>query len=225
VRRIDDAVGTPPLPLEARQPLPSLDVWIGGSVGSVILTSMSDVVRTSIGRDARLPERRTLDERVMVRWPEVYAAVSRATLALPPRSRLRRSLLRRSGLSGWGAWIRGDLDLVLVRFAPDFRYEPPREWHAAGMQRVYRGHAGLREWTAEMRDAWEWIENRPLEIVDAGDVIVFINHVQLRARGSGVEFDSRYGFVITMQKGLIVREQDFSDVAEALRTAGVHAPT
>jgi ketosteroid isomerase-like protein len=136
---------------------------------------------------------------------------------------VRRSLLRRSALSGWGAWLRGDLELVLVRLAPDFRYDPPREWKAAGMQSVYRGHAGLREWTADMREAWEWIDNRPLEVVDAGDVLVFVNHVQLRARGSSVEFDANYGFVISIERGLIVREQDFSDLDEALRAAGVHA--
>ena len=157
----------------------------------------------------------------MVRWPGAYAALSRATLALPPRSRVRRSLLRRSALSAWGAWLRGDLDLVLVRFAPDFEYQPPREWHAAGMRSVYRGRAGLREWTADMREAWEWIDNRPLEVIDAGHAVVFVNHVQLRARSSGLEFDSRYGFVVSIERGLVVREQDFSDPDEALRAVGV----
>jgi len=189
-----------------------------------MLPVMTAAVRTSIDPDSRLPERRTWDERVIVRWPGAYALFSRAVMVLPPRSRLSRWLLCRSALSSWGAWVRGDLDLVLVRFAPDFEYAPPREWQAAGMRSVYRGHTGLREWTADMRDAWMWIENRPLEIVDAGDVLVFVNHVQLRARGSGVEFDSRFAFVITVERGLIVREQDFSDLDEALRTAGVHEP-
>jgi ketosteroid isomerase-like protein len=182
---------------------------------------MAEVVRTPIGPDARLPTRRTLDERLMVRWPGVYAALTRALQGLPPRSRLRRALLRRSALSAWGAWVRGDLDLVLVRFAPDCRYDPPREWRAAGMRDAYQGHAGLREWTADMRDAWEWIDNTPLEVIDAGDVLVFINKVRMRARGSGIEFDTRFGFVIRIERGLIVREQDFSDLDEALRAAGI----
>jgi ketosteroid isomerase-like protein len=185
---------------------------------------MTDAVRTRIAAGARMPERRTLDERLMVRWPGAYAALSRATLALPPRSRLRRSLLRRNALSAWGAWLRGDLDLVLVRFAHDFEYQPPREWQAAGMRSVYRGHAGLREWTADMREAWEWIENRPVEVIDAGNALVFVNHVQLRARSSGVEFNSPFGFVISIERGLVVREQDFSDLDEALRVADVQPP-
>jgi hypothetical protein len=182
---------------------------------------MREAVRTAIGPNARLPTQRTLDEQLFVCWPAAYAAFARAGTRLDPRSRLRRALLRRSALSGWGAWMRGDFDLMFVRFVRDLEYEPPREWQAAGMRSVYRGRAGLREWAVDMRDAWEWVENRPLEIIDAGEVLVFRNHVRLRARGSGIEFDSTFGFVLWIERGLIVRESDFSDWDEALRVAGI----
>jgi hypothetical protein len=182
---------------------------------------MADAVRTPIGPDARLPTRRTLDERLFVRWPGAWPPLSRVVFALPPRSRLRRAGLRRAALSGWGAWVRGDLDLVLVRFAPDFHYDPPREWLAAGMRSVYRGHAGLREWSVDLREAWEWIDHKPLEVVDGGDVIAFLCQIRLRARGSGIELDSRLGQVLWIEQGLIARERDFSDWDEALREAGV----
>ena len=136
---------------------------------------VAEVVRTPIGPDARLPTQRTLDERFYVRWPGAYTAASRTLSRLPPRSRLRCALLRRSALSGWGAWVSRDFELMLLRFAPDLQYEPPREWQAAGMRSVYRGHTGLREWTVDMREAWEWIENKPLELLDAGEVLVFRN--------------------------------------------------
>lgn len=174
-----------------------------------------------MGPGARLPAGRTIDERLFVRWPGAYAALSRAILRLPPRSHLRRALLRRSALSGWGAFVRGDFELMFVRFAPNLQYDPPREWQAAGMRNAYQGHAGLREWVADMREAWEWVENQPLEIVDAGDVLIFRNRVKLRARGSGIEFDSSFGFVIWIERGLIVREADFADWQEALRNAGI----
>jgi hypothetical protein len=183
---------------------------------------VAELVRTAIG-PARLPTKRTLDEQIFVRWPGVYAAFSRAVQRLPRRSRLRRALLRRTALSGWGAFVRGDFDLVFVRFAPNFEYNPPREWQAAGMRSVYRGQAGLREWAADMRDAWEWIENQPLEVLDAGDVLVFRNQVRLRALGSGIEFDSIYAFVMWVERGLIVCESDFSGWDEALSTAGISA--
>ena len=92
------------------------------------------------------------------------------------------------------------------------------------MRRAYRGHAGLREWSADMREAWEWLENRPVEVIDAGNALVFVNHVGLRARCSGVEFNSPFGFVISIERGLVVREQDFSDLDEALRAADIQQP-
>jgi ketosteroid isomerase-like protein len=185
---------------------------------------MAGAVRTPIGPRARLPRRRTLEEKLFVRWPRAYAAFARAAGRLPPRSRLRRALLRRNALSGWGAWLRQDFELMLLRFAPDHLYEPPREWIAAGMRSAYHGHAGLLEWTADMREAWDWLENMPVEVVDVGNPVVFINRIRLRARGSGVEFDYRAGLVIWVENGLIVRESDFLDSEEALAFASRSGP-
>src|SRR5437773_2123792 len=105
---------------------------------------MADPVRAPIGRDARLATRRPFEDRLFVRFPVAWAALGWAVEFLPPRSRLRRALVRRTLLSGWEAFVRGDLDLILVRYAPDCYLEPPHEWTAAGMRSSYRGHAGWR---------------------------------------------------------------------------------
>jgi hypothetical protein len=183
---------------------------------------MPDVIRTAIGPSPHMPARRTVEEALFVRWPRLYAVLSRRVLGLSPRSRLRRTLLRRSALSGWAAWLRSDFELMAVRFTPDSEYEPPREWTAVGMRTAYRGQAGLREWAADMREAWEWTENTPLEIVDAGNPIVFINRIRLRAHGSGLEFDFRAGLVLWMdRRGLVARERDFLTADEAFEAAGI----
>jgi hypothetical protein len=184
---------------------------------------VTEIVRTAIGPDARLPTRRTLEERLMVRWPGPWATLARALRALPRRSRLRRALLRRNALSGWGAWVRGDLDLCLVRFARDWHYDAPREWLIPGMPSVYRGHAGFREWFDELHEAWEILDHTPLEVVDAGNVIAFLCKIRLRAHASGIELDSRLGQVFWIERGLIVREHDFSDWDEALHTVATAA--
>jgi ketosteroid isomerase-like protein len=158
---------------------------------------------------------------MMVRWPGAWQLLSQAVNRLPPRSRLRRALLRRNALSGWGAWVRGDLDLCVVRFAPDWHYDAPPEWLIAGMPSVYRGHTGLRAWFAELREAWEILDHTPLEIVDAGNAVAFLCKIRLRARTSGIELDSRLGQVFWVEQGLIVRERDFSDWDDALREIGV----
>ncbi len=157
----------------------------------------------------------------MVRWPRAWAALARTLQRLPPGSRVRRALLRRNALSGWGAWVRGDLDLCLVRFSSDWHYTPPKEWLIAGMPGVYRGHEGLRRWSADLREAWEFVEHMPLEVVDTGDAVAFLCKVRLRGRSTGIELDSRLGQVFWMERGLIAREHDFADWDEALRALGV----
>jgi ketosteroid isomerase-like protein len=182
---------------------------------------MTDVVRTAIGPDVHLPTRRTFEERLMVRFPGVYVALVRALQPLPPRSRVRRAMLARNAVSGWGAWVRGDLDLCVVRFSEDWHYEPPKEWLIMGMPTVYRGHAGMRQWFADLREAWEIRDHTPLEVVDAGDVIAFLCKIRLRARTTGLEIDSRLGQVFWFERGVITRERDFADWDEALRVAGI----
>ena len=117
--------------------------------------------------------------------------------------------------------MRGDLDLCVVRFAPDYHYDPPREWLIAGMPDVYRGHTGLRQWAADLREAWDFRDHTPLEVVDAGDKVAFLCRIRLRARTSGIELDSRLGQVFWIERGLIVRERDFGDWEEALRVIGL----
>jgi ketosteroid isomerase-like protein len=134
---------------------------------------------------------------------------------------LRRALLVRNALSGWGAWVRGDLDLCLVRFAPEFHYNPPRAWLVAGMPTVYRGHAGLRQWASDLREAWDFLDHTPLEVVDAGHMVAFLCRIRLRGRTSGIELESRLGQVFWTERGLIVRESDYSDWDDALGVIGV----
>jgi len=156
----------------------------------------------------------------MVRWPGAWRMLARLLAMLPPKSRVRRSLLVRNALSGWGAWVRGDLDLCLVRFAPDYHYDPPSEWLIPGMPTTYTGHAGMRQWADDLREAWEFVDHTPLEIADAGDAAAFLCRIRLRGRTSGIELESRLGQVFWTERGLIVRETDYGTWEEALRVVG-----
>ena len=112
-----------------------------------------------------------------------------------------------------------------MRFSPDLHYDAPQEWLIAGMPSVYRGHAGFREWFAELREGWEILDHTPLEVVDAGDVVAFLCKIRLRARASGIELDSRLGQVFWLEHGLIAREHDFAEWGDALRLIGVTETT
>jgi hypothetical protein len=93
------------------------------------------------------------------------------------------------------------------------------------MRSSYEGHAGVRERAADQHEVWQQIEIIPQELVDAGDVLVFLGGYRMRARGSGIEFDFPIGSVLWLERGLIVREHDFGSWEEALRVAGVAAST
>jgi hypothetical protein len=54
----------------------------------------------------------------------------------------------------------------------------------------YHRHAGLREVAAVWREAWERMDTLPQEIIDAGNPVVILGRLHLRARGSGIEFDT-----------------------------------
>jgi ketosteroid isomerase-like protein len=185
------------------------------------LFAVTEVVRTALGSDVRLRTRRSLDERLFVRWPRTFQVLARAVLLLPPRSRLRRALLRRSVLSGWSAWSRGDLDLMLVRYAPDYQSVFAPEFVTVGLSSSYRGHAGIREWTADLSEAWGEMEVTLNEIVDAGDRLVNLGRFCARGRGSGVELDSPTGQAVWFERGLVARERVFFDWDEALAAAGL----
>jgi hypothetical protein len=183
--------------------------------------AVAEVVRTRLGPNLRLRTRRSLDERLMARWPGAWATLARAAFMLSPRSRLRRALLRRAVLSGWSAEARGDLDLMLVRCGSDCRFELGPELVAVGLRSSYLGHSGARDQEADWRDAWEHMNVTPLEILDAGDRLVILGHLHVRARGSGVELDSPVAESAWFERGLMVRECRFLDWEAALRAADI----
>jgi ketosteroid isomerase-like protein len=187
-----------------------------------ILLGVPDVVRTPFAPDVRLWTRRSLDDQLFVRWPAAWAALGRLLLRLPPRSRLRRGLLRRNVLSGWSAWSRGDLDLMLVRYAPEYQLEVQSEFVGVGTRNAYYGHVGLREWAADLRDSFHRIDITPVEVIDAGDRLVILGKIHFHSH-SGVELDSPQGQVLWLDRGVIVRESFFFDTNEALHAADIPA--
>jgi len=108
-----------------------------------------------------------------------------------------------------------------VRFAPDCQMGVPPEFVEVGMRAVYHGHAGHYEYTADLRGAWERVDLRPIEIVDAGDRVAILGRLQIHARGSGVELESEAADVVWIDRGLIVRERVFLDWAAGLRAAEI----
>src|SRR2546423_7931812 len=91
------------------------------------------------------PSRRTLDERLVVRFPSLARRVFAAALRLPLRSRLRRRILARAVRRGYAATSRGDYALSLTAYAPDVEMHVRESTAVADdLVGVHRGHDGWR---------------------------------------------------------------------------------
>jgi ketosteroid isomerase-like protein len=106
-------------------------------------------------------------------------------------------------------------------------YDADVEWDGSrfpmlGFEPVYRGHEGVRAFWRQWLDAWESIEFRVDELIDAGDDVVAMLLQVNRGRASGIEvpqFD--WAQVWTVRDGKIVRVRMFRDRNEALRAVGL----
>jgi ketosteroid isomerase-like protein len=172
---------------------------------------------------ARECSRRTLDQRVFLRFPRLGAASFRLIGKLPPGSRLRQAAVWRTARLGLEAYNRRDLDAVLIGFHPECEYRPGRDWVEGGLvEPCYRGPQGYREYVATVDEVWGG-ENylMPVELIDLGERIVMLADGSMRAQASGVSLAQVFALVSTMKDGRVIRHQEYYDHAEALEAVGL----
>jgi ketosteroid isomerase-like protein len=163
--------------------------------------------------------RRTLDQRLNLRVPALYRAVVGLGAHLPPRSAVRRRLLARTTLLAYAAGNRRDFDVLLLGIASDHEYRPSRELMPPDLPPVFHGHEGyLRLWRYWM-DAFEDIRWDPEEIIDFGDRLLVATQQRGHGSGSGVAVSVPVFQVFITRRGMVIRQEDFLDRAEALEAA------
>src|SRR5919197_1500614 len=92
--------------------------------------------------------RRTIEERLLVRWPALARVGGRLIMRLPKRSRLRRTAIARRVRQLAEAFNRGDWEWALVvGYSADLEVVTAKDEAAvpfgADIEDVYRGHQGL----------------------------------------------------------------------------------
>ncbi|HEX2371440.1 MAG TPA: nuclear transport factor 2 family protein [Solirubrobacterales bacterium] len=85
----------------------------------------------------------------------------------------------------------------------------------------YRGHAGMREWRAEIDRNFEFHEVRADDFRSVGDQVVALGSVRFRGNASGSELQYPFGWVCEMRDGRLSRMTFHSSHAEALEAAGL----
>jgi ketosteroid isomerase-like protein len=170
-------------------------------------------------------QRRSLDERLVVRFPALAHALASLLFRLSPQSRIRQSFMARSMARAYAAANRRDFDLILAVSDGDlYEYRPSRDLLPPDMAAIYRGHEGYREFWRLWLDAFEDIRWDPEEILDCGDRALVTTRQSGHGSGSGVAVSEPVYQLFTFRRGLVIRQEDFLNRAQALEAAGLSAP-
>jgi ketosteroid isomerase-like protein len=117
----------------------------------------------------------------------------------------------------YAATSRGDFDVVLVGLAPDFEYRPSHGLMPPDLEPVFRGHEGYLKLWNYWRDAFGDIHWDPEELLDLGHVFLVTAQQKGSGSGSGVSVSHKVFQLFTLRDGLVLRQEDFVDLDEALR--------
>jgi hypothetical protein len=181
---------------------------------------VEQVVVTRVESSGPLRRSRNLEERLMVRFPAMFPRVAALVFRLSPRSRLRRTLLRRAFLSGWASFDRRDFEVNFLYFAPDAEFEFPLGMQTLGLGDSYRGHEGRIEALNKIIEVWG-SELEPAYMLDLGDRLLNLGLWRAQARASAVLLEQEFAQLVTVRDGLVTRDQTFFSWDEGLRAAGL----
>jgi len=183
--------------------------------GELIRLTRADVTR----------RRRTLDERILVRFPALARRVFDLWSRLPRKSRLRRSLLLRFAVGGTCAANRRDFDVLFLGFDPAIDYRAvtagPGGVVVPDLVGHHHGYAGYLHVWRTMLDGFPDLWLDPEELLDLGDRFISATRLRGHGLGSGVPIDQLQFQVFTLRRGLVVKQEDFAEREDALAAAGL----
>jgi ketosteroid isomerase-like protein len=116
------------------------------------------------------------------------------------------------------AWNRRDLDAALERMHPDCEVWPVEA------SKSLHGHDGV---AAAFRD---WFDAFDEFTIEAEDVIARCERVlvtmrqRARGKGSGLEIEERFYQLFTLRDGKVLRFEEYSEEADALKSLTSGAP-
>ena len=167
-------------------------------------------------------QRRTLDERLRVRFPAFFRPFNDAVLRLPPRSRLRQAALARAMIRAYAAANRRDFELILTGNDPRaYEYRPSADLLPPDFDTVYHGHQGYLDFWQRWLDAFPDIRWDPEETIDLGEKALVTTRQSGHGSGSGLAVSEQVFQLFTFRRGLVIRQEDFLDRSKALEAAGL----
>ncbi len=168
---------------------------------------------------------RTLDERIFIRFPALVRGLAYLGSRLPRGSRLRRWWLARAVCRGMAAANRRDFDLLFLGFDPAIDYRAVSERLGGGivpdLVGHHHGHAGYRNMWRRMLEGFDDLTLEPEEVIDFGDCFICVIRLTGHGSGSGVPIDQPLFQACTLRRGLLIKQEDFFERAEAFESLGM----
>ena len=116
---------------------------------------------------------------------------------------------------------------MLMGFDPEIDYRVfsagPGGGIAPDLVGHHHGHAGYRHVWRAMLEGFEDLSLEGEELLDLGDRLISVTRLRGHGSGSGVPFEQVLFQVFTLRRGLVVKQEDFAERAEALEAAGLEA--
>ena len=169
----------------------------------------------------RAGQRRSLDQRLFVRFPALYRLLADGFLRLPLRSRFRRVMLAGFMARIYAAANRRDFEVVLLGWHPESEYRPSTELMPPDLEPVFQGHEGyLRLWRYWL-DAFEDIRWDPEEMLDFGAKLLVTTKQRGHGSGSGVSVSEPVFQLLHSDEAWLSGRTDFLDRSEALEAVGL----
>lgn len=88
---------------------------------------------------------------------------------------------------------------------------------------VYRGHAGIERYVADLADAWESVAPLIDDALELGPLVLAVGRVRYRGRESGAETELPSGWVIRVRDGKVLGFRAFRDPESAIEAVGLKA--
>ena len=119
-----------------------------------------------------------------------------------------------------GAWSKPPNWAVLAAlYHPDHVFETD---YGGVNNTVYRGARGFQRFLADQDETWDDWRHQLESVVDTdGDAVVVEARLIAHGKHSAVGVEQRYGAVVTVREGKIVRTRAFVSFREALEAVGL----
>jgi ketosteroid isomerase-like protein len=113
---------------------------------------------------------------------------------------------------------QGDAEALAALCGPDFRLDmSDRVFNPE----VYSGHDGIRRFVADVYEVWESFTWEPIDVKEAGQVVVVLVHSVGHGRASGLEIDRESAMLWQIPEETLLALTFYRDPSAAVRAAGL----